>query len=65
MSRVITIYACPVLNQIRACHYAYVRFSVLERSIHADIDILYILLHACAYPVFFFFGAMYPRQLSL
>ena len=53
MSRVIIIYACPVLNQIRACHYAYVRFSVLERSIHADIDILYILLHACAYPVFF------------
>ena len=26
MSRVIIIYACPVLNQIRACHYAYVRF---------------------------------------
>ena len=39
--------AC-VLNQIRAYHYAYIRFSILERSIlQANIDIPRILIYAC------------------
>ena len=65
MSRVIIIYACPVLNQIRACHYAYVRFSVLERSIHADIGYTVYSITCMRVSRVFFFGAMYPRQLSL
>ena len=43
--RVIITYAYPVLNQIRAYHYA---FSILERSmLQANIDIPRILIYAC------------------
>ena len=46
--RVIITYSYPVLNQIRAHHYAYIRFSVLERSILlANIDIPRILIYVC------------------
>ena len=46
--RVIITHAYPVLNQIRAYHYAYIRFSILERSIlQANIDIPRILIYAC------------------
>ena len=45
---VIVTYAYPVLNQIRAYHYAYIRFNILERSIlQANTDIPRILIHAC------------------
>ena len=44
----IITYAYPVLNQIRAYHYAYIRFSILERRIlQANIDIPRILIYAC------------------
>ena len=44
-SVIIIIYAYPVLNQVCAYHYAYIRFNILERSIlPANIDIPCILI---------------------
>ena len=53
--RVIITYAYPVLNQIRAYHYAYIRFSILERSIYYKLALIYrVYPNICLYPVFSF-----------